>query len=132
MVHCRGHPCVLENPCCSLLWWAPPLKPLLSIAQSINTDYCQHGTPWRKRTRFSMWNCACAEHLSLLCSSRGGICSRTGKPHVKLEGWDKVRKVRRTKLAEPYPKPLCKKFWDLVCASADDAAIHCRTALVGA
>ena len=45
-------PCILENPCTSLLWLAPPIAKLLlnKACQSYNVDFCAFKTPWRKRT----------------------------------------------------------------------------------
>ena len=65
-------------------------------------DYCRHGTPWRKRTRFAVWGKknVCTE-LRLLCSSKGGMCDITGKQHHRLSGW--VRGQAITSQAEEYP-----------------------------
>eukprot|EP00438_Fugacium_kawagutii_P024864 Skav221765 [mRNA] locus=scaffold490:280304:287109:+ [translate_table: standard] len=70
-------------------------------------DQCRYGTPWRKRTRFRT-NSSLRDRKELcVCSS----------PHVVLRGRCKARKVNFTKLAESYPRRLCKM---LACVFAQD------------
>ena len=43
--------------------------------------------------------------LSKTCDGRGGICSRTGRPHLQLEGAS-PEGVRWTSIAQTYPQAL--------------------------
>ena len=100
-------PVALENPATSLLWQVPQY---VSLARSdevkcMEADYCLYGMPWRKQTRLMY------AHLDLApaarrCSSRKGICDRTGKRHVQLCGAQDGKLL--TKLAGPYPAPLSR------------------------
>ena len=64
----------------------------------LRVDQCRFGTPWRKRTRFRT-NCH-GRMQRVLCT-----CTQ---PHVQLRGRCKEKKMNFTKLAEAYPKKLCK------------------------
>lgn len=70
-------------------------------------DQCRFGTAWRKRTRFR--TNSSLKHLRLLCQCR--------RPHVILRGRCRDRKLNFTKLAESYPRRLCRL---LACAFAQD------------
>ena len=105
-------PVVLENPHSSRVWQAPPIARLLNhaLARQTVADFCQYGVPWRKRTRFlSFW--VDLAPVGALCKACNGVCSRTGIPHVELSGKASPApgqaKEFRTKIAEPYPRPLC-------------------------
>eukprot|EP00438_Fugacium_kawagutii_P003106 Skav210388 [mRNA] locus=scaffold1526:346357:350934:- [translate_table: standard] len=73
-------------------------------------DQCRFGTPWRKRTKFRT-NCS-LRGQRLLCR-----CS-TG--HVILRGRCKERKINFTKLAESYPRKLCRL---IACGVAQDLGL---------
>lgn len=106
-------PVVLENGILSMLWQAPEIKKLVDEGGLAHTcDYCQHGTAWRKRTRFVAWNAKRSEDLSRLCSSKGGICDHTQKPHTKLTGW--TRGGAKTREAEEYPRGIAKAIATLL------------------
>ena len=78
----------LPSSLLTMLWFAPPVRSKLPLAFLHTVDYCMHGTPWRKRTRFAVWGKkAATPELTLLCSSKGGICDMTGRPHVQLTGF---------------------------------------------
>ena len=109
-------PAVMENPATSRLWITPGVKYVacLSGARMFQTDYCQWGVPWRKRTKFL------GLHIDLSpierqCSGVPGwssgypgqvVCARSLKPHIVLCGVD-ANNVFRTLIAEPYPPTLC-------------------------
>eukprot|EP00435_Cladocopium_sp_Y103_P030866 s2573_g7.t1 len=106
----------VENPDGSWMWrqvrrgleW----KSVLASGKvgDFRTDFCRYGTPWRKRTRFRT-----STHLAgqkLLC-----CCTRK---HVVLRGRCKARKANMTKVAEPYPRGLCRL---LATAVAIDAGL---------
>eukprot|EP00972_Heterocapsa_arctica_P064315 9491131-Heterocapsa_arctica.AAC.1 len=98
-------PVAVENPHSSRLWHAPPMEHLRSrnIVREFVADFCQSGQPWRKRTRFISYGVDLSR-VARMCSSKKGICSRTGKPHIPLCG---VRAgVFMTHVAEPYPATL--------------------------
>ena len=102
-------PVALENPHTSRLWLAPPIKHLLNHKYTNwgYTDFCMDGKPFRKRTRL-MW-----AHVDLFpalrhCSSRRGICARTGICHQQLQGTQGGQFL--TMLAQPYPHRLCQRL----------------------
>ena len=106
-------PTVMENGILSMIWYAPEIRSQLFAAVLHTCDYCQHGTPWRKRTRFAAWHTgARSKVLMRLCSSKHGVCDRTGKPHIRLRGW--VRGFAQTRTAEEYPKGIAKGIAELL------------------
>ena len=118
----RAHiPAIVENPHASGLWRHPVLTPVWKWKETKQfvVDYCAYGTPWRKRTRLlTMW--ADLSQSSQRCQGSCGMCSFTGKPHVRLQGRSPGQ-GDRTKLAEAYPKAWCKALVrDLVIALRTD------------
>lgn len=107
----------IENPATSLIWTAPPLAALVRHGTSAVSDYCQYGMPWRKRTRVQCWSCDPAIVPCRKCSGRGGLCSRTGKPHVILTGTHPTTHTSMTKHAEPYPNKWAKEWWSCIQSS---------------
>ena len=101
-------PVALENPGSSLLWQMPQMLALnrREDVTIVETDYCMFGVPWRKRTKF-MYAYVDLSCIARKCSSRKGVCDRTGHRHVQLQGTASCGKLL-TKLAEPYPAKLCK------------------------
>ena len=74
--------------------------------QEVWTDYCMWGKPWRKRTRFLIGRADPSDTVKLQRQCRGrGLCTRTGLPHVHLEGT--MQGVRLTLLAMLCPAKLC-------------------------
>ena len=107
-------PAVLENGVQSMLWNAPEIKKVVQSGIFHTCDYCQHGTAWRKRTRFVAWNAERSDDLSRLCSSKKGICDRSGERHATLTGWS--RDGAKTRAAEEYPRGSAKAIADLLLA----------------
>ena len=102
-------PVALENPHTSRLWLAPPIRHLL-CHKSTNwgyTDFCMDGKPFRKRTRL-MWANVDLYPALRQCSSRRGICARTGACHQQLQGTQGGQFL--TMLAQPYPHRLCQRL----------------------
>ena len=98
---------VVENPCTSRLWVAPQMVDRIEKASSSqNVDYCAFGEAWRKRTRLISWGRGLTG-LPPLCSSKGGICSYSGKCHELLTGFGKGGAFK-TAVASPYPRTLCR------------------------
>ena len=108
---CRnlGVAVALENPHTSMIWQAEPMKQLAAHPRvhSEYSDFCMEGVAWRKRTRFLFFGAdlgpACKH-----CSSKGGVCDRSGKRHHILEG--KCGTKFWTAIAEPYPATLCYRL----------------------
>ena len=102
-------PVVLENPHTSRLWLAPPIRHLLHHSQTeyFATDFCQDGTPWRKRTGLLSFGLD-LRYAVRRCAAAPGICSRTGLRHQHLEGI--VNGQFRTLAAQPYPLGLCRRL----------------------
>ena len=98
-------PAFLENPHSSMMWNSPEIKKLCKHASHRErvTDFCQHGARWRKPTQISSWRAQPCSTMSLTCCGRKGICSKTSKPHIVLEGRDKKTGQLWTHLAQPYP-----------------------------
>ena len=59
----------------------------------------------------------------------GGGCSRSHKHHQILSGIDTVSKKRWTKIAEPYPRPLCRCLAKSLVESARNMQNHAMTCL---
>ena len=102
-------PCALENPHSSRLWQATRIRDLLSstAVRSGYLDFCQFQCPWRKRTRLMYINVDLVTAFKS-CSSKSGICDRTGLPHVILSG--SRGGVFMTHIAEAHPKPLVRSL----------------------
>ena len=93
----------VENPHNSLVWESPPMLALARSVTTVVTDYCQFGTPWRKRTRVLVWNSYHTVPHNTRCSGRGGVCSKSRVKHIQLTGPHPTQGVPWTKVAEPYP-----------------------------
>ena len=108
------HCLYIENPSTSSFWHVPEIIAWhdLSRLESVSMDYCQFAQFWRKRTRFAFSSFLSLLSLQRLCKGHKGICSRTGKPHVQPKG--KCNGVNWTKIAEPYPRALCRRISQLV------------------
>lgn len=101
----HGIAAILENPQSSLMWREPVMAQLVSLSRArlAVTDFCQHGTRWRKSTRFASWNCQLPPSpMCHRCHGRQGICSATNLPHISLEG-GAPGGARWTAIASPYP-----------------------------
>lgn len=93
----------VENPNGSWFWklrgpehsWDDVMK--RPDVGDLKVDYCMFGCPWQKRTRFR--TSLHLRHQKLFCSC--------GLPHLRLRGRCKEKGVNFTRLAEPYPRPLC-------------------------
>ena len=99
-------PCLCENPVASMAWSALPMKDLVLQGVAMNTDFCQYGARWRKRTKLVGWNMV-SQHggLDHLCSA-GVVCSLSGLPHVVLRGKQGI--VNWTKISQAYPTRLAR------------------------
>ena len=115
----------LENPRNSLLWACPPIAAAVRAGEIRSVDFCSYGAPWRKRTGLCFWGCPPAERFRPLCRGRGGRCSSTGKPRVRLQGND-ANNQPRTKTAEPYPELLCVDVWKHLAQAVENNALHRR------
>ncbi len=94
---------LVENPDGSWLWrqrgslsWDAVYAK--GACADFRTDFCRYGTPWRKRTKF---------RTSLSIGGQTVLCN-CGKKHVVLRGRSSVHRCNYTKLAEPYPRSLCR------------------------
>ena len=126
----KAVPCLLENGATSMLWAAPEIKTQMAEASTITGDYCLHGTPYRKRTRFATWNCSQdfvnASILNKRCSSKKSICDRSGKKHIVLEGptVGPGPKGWKTSAAQVYPKPVAKASAKIITSGPDHAPMQ--------
>jgi hypothetical protein len=97
-------PFTIENPNTSLIWMAPSMKWLLAhrAVSWVKAEFCQFGTPWQKSARIAgafLDLRAVAKH----CHRKAHLCSRSGLPHVALQGQHPTSGIFMTKLAEAYP-----------------------------
>ena len=108
LIHSLGRrkiPFYLEQPRSSYMWHDRRLCRALSLygAEYADVDMCSFGTRYRKATRFALCFIndpgRLGDERRSRCRGRHGICSFSGKPHVRLEG------AATTKAAE-YPWPL--------------------------
>ena len=122
-----GAPAGMENGDQSMLWKVPEMG--AEDAKMLKVCYCMMGRPFRKRTRFLVWNAPsprileeeahrCTTEFS--CSSPKGLCRRTGEPHLILRGW--VRGKALTKEGEKYPKKFVNMIARILCSPAEPAA----------
>ena len=72
-------PVLIEHPLESRAWDFPPLSKLL--VEDARIDMCTCGSKWKRPTRLAFWNC----HLNdRLCKPRHGICSESGRYHLRV------------------------------------------------
>ena len=102
-------PAILENPHSSRIFKARAMRNILRHRDYVEhvVDFCQYGARWRKRTRLASWAVGHTPLLSKKCCGRNGICSATNRPHIVLQGTDKVSKKLWTQIAQLYPPKLC-------------------------
>ncbi len=111
-------PVGLENGDGSMLFSAEEVS--AGNAKMLKVCYCMMGKKFRKRTRLLVRNVRsqqvwdeeanlCTKEYA--CNSPGGLCRRTGRPHLVLRGW--VRGKALTKKGEKYPQ----KFVNLIARS---------------
>lgn len=117
-------PIILENPCTSMLWEAPPIKKIVQHSRhiAVTCDQCQFGTRWRKRTRFSCWNCNGLQSLDKRCTGAAGCCNKTGKPHIILKGRSPEGPLW-TALAQEYPAKLSHALCDVLVESFEGSCL---------
>ena len=105
VVCCQKHQVhfLVENPDGSWLWRQQGSLSCDVVyaggpCADFRTDFCRYGTPWRKRTKF---------RTSLSIGGQTVLCN-CGKKHVVLRGRSRLHQCNYTKLAEPYPRSLCR------------------------
>ena len=103
-----GVPAATEGPSTSRMWALDCWTRLISRSGTrvAVTDYCQDGKPWRKRTHL-VSVCMPLDNAVRHCCGRSS-CSRTGKPHMQLQGT--LNGIKLTLLAEPHPVHLCRRL----------------------
>ena len=91
----------MENPDSSFIWKMKGFKRFLPPCSSwtFRTDFCRHGTSWRKRTRVAT-SLPSLRGLRMLC--------KCGSLHLPLRGMHPQLRIPWTKVAEPYPKSFCR------------------------
>ena len=102
-------PVIGENPWTSWAWAIPTLAPILRWpgVHLTRSDFCQWGARWRKSTGFITMFCQ-PRFISKTCCGRL-ICTRSGKPHFRLEGKND-QGIFWTHIAEPYPRKLATEL----------------------
>ena len=119
----RNMPAAIENPHSSRLWCLPSYQHARTI-RHVNfdwTDFCQDGTPWRKRTALLSTGLenrvkgAARQCYGSLTGQRC-LCSRTLKPHQPLRGIQASSGRYFTVIAEPYLRCLCERLAEIFVA----------------
>ena len=119
-----GKAVALENGDMSMLFAAPETS--LEDANVLKVCYCMMGKRFRKGTRFLAWNVPCkrvwneevekcAKKYS--CNSQGGVCRRTGEPHLILRGWARGKAL--TKKGERYPTKFVNIIARVLCSKPE-------------
>ena len=99
LMHGIGFWC--ENPDTSFMWLLKGWE-AFSRADSLQVArlaFCRFGTTWRKNTRFGTNTAIAGLRLLCACGDRG---------HVRLRGYSAQHGMAWTKVAEPYPRGVCK------------------------
>ena len=106
-------PVAIENPYQSMIWETMEFKNSMNIPGVVSTriDFCQYGESHHKKTNIVSFGYPSMEARARTCSGKGGLCSRTGKPHDLLTGvvecpLDQLHllpKSSRAKLLKPQP-----------------------------
>lgn len=112
-------PVALENPAASRLWHGPGMAELRRhvACREVRVDFCAFGAAWRKPTRVLTWHCGPLECLQRRCKGRGGLCGRTKRPHIILQGRSKSGQLR-TSAASPYPREFAMAAAQVLSAAA--------------
>ena len=122
-----GAPVGLENGDQSMLWKVPEMG--AEDAKMLKVCYCMMGRPFRKRTRFLVWNAPSPGILEeevhhcatkFLCSSPKGVCRRTGTPHLIHRGGRRGKAL--TVQGEKYPRKFVNMIARILCSPAEPAA----------
>ena len=94
----------VENPDSSFMWMLPGWvrHGLGRFDACFRFDQCRFHTPWRKRTRIA--TNTKLRGLRELC--------RGGHSHIQLRGRSALHRMNWTRVAQEYPKSLCKRLAD--------------------
>ena len=117
----RRVPWSLENPRTSRLWLCNSLVALVKRknVSTVHTDFCMWAGPFKKATTFVSYLVDLSGLGARRCLGSRRVCARSGEPHKQLIG-KREDGVFWTKVAEPYPAPLCKfiakRFCDVIVA----------------
>ena len=137
--HCCAQlqvPATIENPESSRLWKLKSFQNarLTSRSTWTTTDFCQDGTPWRKRTAFlatqlndgaprtegtAFVRQSLIEAAMRTCDGRA-TCTRSHRPHQFLRGIQPSSGRYFTIVAEPYPGSFAAG-WSKLMASPSEA-----------
>lgn len=100
----------MENPDSSFIWQMRGFKRYRAADSSwtFRTDFCRHGTGWRKRTRVAT-SLPSLRGLRMLCKCK--------KKHQQLRGMHPTLRIPWTKVAEPYPRSFSRM---IAAAAASD------------
>ena len=112
----KQRPWIIENPHSSFMWHIPEIRDLFRLrgVRYVVIDQCMFGADWRKRTGLLCGNVEPEYFMDRACrTKRGGICSRTGKPHIHLTGKDSDG-VCRTAKAATYPHDFADRLGNAI------------------
>ena len=70
------------------MWSTLELKHLAPLpgVRTTRVDFCQYGEEYHKTTKLMSYGFAEIDAIGRRCTGKGGLCSRTGKPHELLSG----------------------------------------------
>ena len=106
--HRAGLGFCLEHPSTALSWRTDEIQQLLQLEGIflVHFDQCQFGlkagcgTAMKKRTTF-------LTNIDAVRTTFGDVFCKGGHAHVKIQGWDPVAQMPRSRLAQHYPPELC-------------------------
>ena len=105
-------PCILEHPVNSRVFFTREVRGVIDRGAVVRClDQCQEGARWRKRTRFLCLNIDILDSscLDRRCCQINGICSKSGRQHIVLEG-NAPNGAKWTAIAAAYPPALNRKL----------------------
>jgi hypothetical protein len=107
-----GVACGFENPNNSRMWRVPALAKLCHQPGAVGhvCDFCQYGSPFRKRTRVVLWGTGECSSIKLTCAGSHGCCSASGRPHQIIKGFAADGRTLLSQVAEPYPVAIVSKL----------------------
>ena len=115
----------LESPATWRLFHAPSI---VAISRRKNVQlaaryFCQYGAQWRKRTSLLLVNCGCPKRLELRSTGKKGVCSRSHRPHLVLQGPCKDGRPW-TLVAQPYPKRYASALATVLTDASDNRHLN--------
>ena len=106
-VHDNGTPYTLQMQKNSRFWHFRFMKQIntFSACKRVDIDQCMFGSPYKSSLTFLSGYLNWTVH-DTLCTGTHGLCSRSGKRHVQVQGYCQSRNVPKKFLALDYTTKL--------------------------